>query len=188
MAIKTLIDGYTFRAGALAYRLDNGTFDVYCCVCSKGIGTFTSEILTHAIMKSLDRGGVRCPECRKLTCQFCYVISEDRKPLTTVLFRLGEGKSEVMKVCSICRLEVEEDPQSGIVVTEFSEDLSGFAASYADADNPKMPTSVSPEVGTAYRDLSDEKEEIEGEWDARAEDWHVESRYWDDYVGMLTGE
>lgn len=106
--------GYDFRAGSLAFQLPNGSYDVYCTTCSQHLGTFTGEVLARAILHNLDRGGVRCPECRRKTCQFCYVMQENAKHLKTFFAK----DKKVKNICSVCTLEMEH---SARVLNEYKD-------------------------------------------------------------------
>lgn len=69
-----------------------GAHEVYCVDCSKSIGTMTGKILLEAIVRTHERGGVKCPDCRRLSCGVCGIggVCDD--------------------MCTLCKLDAGDSP------------------------------------------------------------------------------
>lgn len=59
---------------AIAVRLTEMTWQVYCHDCRADLGTMSSEGLQRALVATAKRGGVMCPECRRHSCKNCYIV------------------------------------------------------------------------------------------------------------------
>lgn len=66
-------------AYARAIRLNEWQWEVFCNDCRQSIGTMTGDILSQAIIRTANRGGVKCPDCRKISCTVCGINSNDIK-------------------------------------------------------------------------------------------------------------
>jgi hypothetical protein len=45
--------------------------DVKCADCHRYVGEMTPDVFTRALYYSLSRGGIKCPDCRALSCKLC---------------------------------------------------------------------------------------------------------------------
>lgn len=67
----------SFSAGVIAVEIGRGgVWDVFCNRCIDWIGEFTGDMVQRAIMSTLGRGGVLCPNCRAFTCDTCGMATE----------------------------------------------------------------------------------------------------------------
>ncbi len=94
-------------------------WEVFCVDCNLSIGTMSGLSVTKAIMHNLQRGGVKCPDCRASSCQGCglNLLKCDRGGLATL--EIAE-EYERMRLCSLCQLEMEQviDRQANRVFVE----------------------------------------------------------------------
>lgn len=72
-------------------RVHTGAWLVRCIDCQTELGTFNFAGLKQAMDFGLKRGGVKCPECRKICCPRCF-------------WRGSKGE-----LCPICKHEVKRD-------------------------------------------------------------------------------
>lgn len=88
--------GGGFNAGTLAIPVEpEGYYVVYCAACQNTIGKLSAQQVTEAIIATLGRGGVLCPQCRSVTCDLCGTLGMVQK----VQF---PRKEELVSVCLDC--------------------------------------------------------------------------------------
>jgi hypothetical protein len=68
-------------AYAEAYRQNEVSWLVFCSDCHGEIGTMTGETLLRAILNTANKGGVKCPDCRKISCARCGIRNDGCGPL-----------------------------------------------------------------------------------------------------------
>ena len=56
---------------AIADHVRDGFWRVWCINCWKEIGTMDGDTLAAAMLWAAGRGGVKCPECRAVSCKTC---------------------------------------------------------------------------------------------------------------------
>jgi hypothetical protein len=82
-----------------------------CVSCHKVIdGTMTYEIAMQAIMKNSARGGVKCPECREMSCAVCGTFCG--REGSWAIWRTGQAISADIRsgmICSFCEDELGQD-------------------------------------------------------------------------------
>jgi len=83
------IPGRTVVFYAVAERLPNGNWLVYCHRCRSQIGTMTSEGLNNALHETASRNGIQCPACRRDSCTRCG----------------AERRQSDKQLCRFCRWE-----------------------------------------------------------------------------------
>ncbi len=93
---------FSFSAGCFAFRSGIG-YDVTCCQCCAYIGSMTGDTILRAIMSTRHRGGVLCPDCRKITCDSCgLTFWEDESPHHRLKSYTYLGR--LYRVCKTCDL------------------------------------------------------------------------------------
>jgi len=88
-------------------------WDVFCLDCEKSIGTMHSVTLQEAILAMSNKGGVKCPNCRAVSCDHCgenHLVSRGRPPNYWNI----PGLPSPVKLCYLCK---EECRSSGRVAT-----------------------------------------------------------------------
>lgn len=93
-------------------------WDVSCLDCEKSIGTMHSKTLQSAVIANLDKGGIKCPECRAVSCDICgdnHLLSRGKRPGK---YQVDKWPKEV-KLCQVCVLALEA---SGRAVKRLGED------------------------------------------------------------------
>lgn len=76
-----------------ADQVRSGIWEVFCCDCRKSLETMNYETLSRAMWATREKGGVKCPECRKLSCRRCGAYLSERE--------MGSGDA---KLCWVCEL------------------------------------------------------------------------------------
>ncbi len=60
---------------AEAKRTETGNWETFCTDCRESIGTMTGQTFNRAIIFALQRGGMKCPRCRKNSCRMCGIMT-----------------------------------------------------------------------------------------------------------------
>jgi DNA-directed RNA polymerase subunit RPC12/RpoP len=81
-----------------AEQLGSGIWEVWCCDCQKSIGTMNSSFLMAALRHAATKGGVKCPDCRKVSCVACGTPLNEK-----------EMKGDSPYHCWFCKQEVSLD-------------------------------------------------------------------------------
>ena len=90
---------------AISKQVSENLFLVRCVECGCDFGTMTGEILARAVLFTVKKGGVKCPECRGKSCKHCgLTLSEDH------LERFG-------RECTFCFWERQGDVKPDEVAT-----------------------------------------------------------------------
>lgn len=82
------------RAYAECIRVTDGAWEVFCTDCHKSIGTMTGNDVIRAILATRKRGGIKCPECRGVSCVRCGHLPD------------GRIKLHRDKICDMCHWEI----------------------------------------------------------------------------------
>ena len=89
-------------------------WDVSCVDCDESIGTMHSQTLQKAILATANRGGVKCPSCREVSCESCgdnVLLSRGETP---TIYNVGVWPKP-MKLCWICVQEIEQRGSPAVV-------------------------------------------------------------------------
>lgn len=90
--------------------LQNDIFMAQCVDCGVEIGTFRPRDVFDAILRTANRGGVKCPSCRRASCFFCglpvsQVFSEVRIRPTLIS---QEFRPETVYACPMCTYDFQD--------------------------------------------------------------------------------
>ena len=110
---------FNFDVGICATHTINGRYDVVCNFCHSSIGTMDFAAVRSAIFSTIGRGGVRCPDCRKSTCDVCGTHCIDREELSIVKGPKGE-----VRACFICQVALER--LDALIRVALAEGAGGF--------------------------------------------------------------
>ena len=86
----------SYQSGVLAYRINEVAWEVFCNRCGKTLGTMTGSGVQDAVLSTLGRGGVLCPDCRSMTCDICG------EPASVTEIENPAGKEDRVKLCDGC--------------------------------------------------------------------------------------
>lgn len=108
---------FNFDVGVQTEHRYMQNYEVFCNHCGHTLGVMHYCIIRDAILATLGRGGVLCPDCRKATCDICGKRALQPKmvegPMGEVrLCDSCEASWEIMKVNiheGIINIEVEEE-------------------------------------------------------------------------------
>lgn len=90
----------TFDCGVQAEEKLDGNFEVFCNWCRVSIGTMHFSAIREAIFNTLGRGGVRCPNCRFVTCDLCGIWRGGEDTHQLMAFSTSNGE---IRACVDCQ-------------------------------------------------------------------------------------
>jgi len=61
---------------AIVTRESEARWRLFCNRCRKDLETINSEVLRHALLATVQRGGIMCPDCRRERCSRCGMKPE----------------------------------------------------------------------------------------------------------------
>lgn len=93
---------YGFDLGLVVEHITGSNYKVFCNYCGLAIGTMTFEQVRTAVFGTIGRGGVRCPPCRKSTCDVCGTLCRDREELSIEAIN---GRS--VRACPVCVTSIQ---------------------------------------------------------------------------------
>jgi hypothetical protein len=78
----------------LNIRLSESVYELFCVDRRKSLGTFNGAGMLAAMSHPASIGGVKCPECREMTCKNCGVKQLDKPPIRGLCFFCRERADE----------------------------------------------------------------------------------------------
>ena len=106
---------------ALCSCTSDNVYRVACVDCRVDLGTMTAEILRRAIIFAIEFGGVKCPDCRAISCNSCGEIPYRGLDLAGHCFfcKVDAGLLEAQENEGLLELQILADKQTdGEVVCE----------------------------------------------------------------------
>jgi hypothetical protein len=70
----------------LNIRLSESVYELFCVDCRKSLGTFNGSGMLAAMRHPASIGGVKCPECREMTCTNCGALQLEKPPIRGLCF------------------------------------------------------------------------------------------------------